>query len=384
MARGGFRLPSAARGRAKTPPEVTQSAPHIRDAADLDWVMRCIVIALVPTIAIGLFNTGYQVNMALARAGADGADGWRGAVLEALGVSIDPANVLGAVLHGLLYMAPVLIVASIVGGAWERLFAVWRKREASRGLLVIALLFTLSLPPAVPLWQVALGISFGIVVGREIFGGTGKNFLNPVLVGLAFLYASYPQGMVGEAVWRAVDAYTGPTVYGEAVAGETVEIAWLATDWLESFFGLDPGTMGAGSAFAAILGAGFLIYRRVASPRIMAAVAIGMVVVVLLFNQVGGEADQFWALPWFWHLTVGSFAFGAVFLATDPASASATETGQWVYGLLIGAMVVVIRVANPAHPDGVLFAILLGNIFAPLIDHAVVWAHIRKRARRDG
>jgi hypothetical protein len=227
-------------------------------------------------------------------------------------------------------------------------------------------------------------MSFGIVIGREILGGKGKNFLNPVLVGLVFLYASSPQGMVGEAVWRAVDTFTGPTVYGEAVAAETVEVAGLATDWLESFLGLDPGTMGASSAFAAILGAGFLIYRRVASPRIMAAIAIGMVAVVPLFNQVEGAADQFWAPPWFWHLAAGSFAFGAVFLATDPASASGTETGQWVYGLFIGAMVVVIRLANPAHPDGVLFAILLGNIFAPLIDHVVVWAHIRKRARRDG
>ena len=153
---------------------------------------------------------------------------------------------------------------------------------------------------------------------------------------------------------------------------------------MKFLFGLDPGTMGASSAFATLLGAAFLIYRRVASPRIMAAIAIGMVVVVLLFNQAGGGADQFWALPWFWHLTVGSFAFGAVFLATDPASASATETGQWVYGLLIGAMIVVFRVADPAHPDGVLFAILLGNIFAPLIDYTVVWAHIRKRARRNG
>ena len=346
--------------------------------------MRCVVIALVPSIATGLFNTGYQVNLALARAGAEGVAGWRGRVLEALGIGLDPADVMAATLHGLLYVAPVLIVALVAGGAWEWLFATWRKREASQGLLVIALLFTLSLPPAVPLWQVALGMSFGIVVGREIFGGTGKSFLNPVLVGLAFLYASYPQGMVGEAVWQAVDAFTGPTVYGEAVVTETQDIAWLATGWLESFFGLDPGTMGASSAFAALLGAAFLIYRRVASPRIMAAIAMGMVGMVLLFNQTGGGSDQFWALPWFWHLTVGSFAFGTVFLATDPASASATETGQWVYGLLIGAMIVVFRVADPAHPDGVLFAILLGNIFAPLIDQAVVWAHIRKRARRDG
>ena len=184
MARGGIGRPRAARGRAPAPPAVTRTAPPIRDSADLDWVTRCVVIALAPSVAIGIFNTGYQVNLALARAGAEGANGWRGAVLEALGGGFDPASLPAAVLHGLLYMAPVLIVALVVGGAWERLFATWRKREASQGLPVIALLFTLSLPPTVPLWQVALGMSFGIVVGREVFGGTGENFLNPVLVGL--------------------------------------------------------------------------------------------------------------------------------------------------------------------------------------------------------
>lgn len=363
---------------------VTQSAPHVRDAVNVRWAMNCVIVALVPNILIGIYNTGFQANLAMAQLGIESASGWRGAVLNMLRVGYDPSDVFATFLHGAVYFFPVLIVAIIVGGFWERLFASLRHRETGEGLAVIALLFALSLPPTVPLWQVALGISFGIVVGKEIFGGTGKNFLNPALAGLAFLYATYPQHMVSEAVWRAVDAFTGPTELRVAAEGGMAGIAWLGTTWLQTFFGFVPGPMGATSAFACLLGASYMIYKRVASARIMAAMLIGMIATVLLLNRVGGNSDPFFELPWYWHLTLGSFAFGAVFLATDPVSAAATDTGRWIYGLFIGVMVGAIRVANPAHPDGVLFAILLGNIFAPLIDYLVMWANIRRRDRRSG
>jgi Na+-transporting NADH:ubiquinone oxidoreductase subunit B len=362
-------------------PAVTRCAPHVRDAVNLRWAMNCVVLALVPSILIGLYNTGLQANLAMARLEIDSAPGWRGFVIDTLRAGYDPSDILAAFLHGALYFVPVLVVALVVGGLWERLFAKLRNRGTAEGLTVIALLFSLSLPPVVPLWQVVLGMSFGIVVGKEIFGGTGKNFLNPAVTGLVFLYASYPQQVVGDTVWRAVDAFTGPTglLAAEAVGKEG--IAWLDT---VSFLGLVPGAMGASSVFACLLGAAVLIYKRVASPRILAGVFIGVIGAVVLFNRLGGNSDPFFELPWYWHMTTGSLAFGAVFLATDPVSAASTDPGRWIYGLFVGIMVVVIRVANPAHPDGVLFAILLGNIFAPLIDYIVVRANIRRRARRSG
>ncbi len=363
---------------------VTSSAPHLRDTINVHRAMTWVVWALLPNVLIGIYNTGLQANVAMAEVGIERAPGWRGALLDLLRVGYDPGDVSAAVAHGAVYFLPVLILAFIIGEFWERLFARLRRRERGEGLVVIALLFTLSLPPTVPLWQVALGMSFGVVVGREIFGGIGKNFLNPALVGLAFLYAAYPQQMVSEAVWLAVDAFTGPTELRAAAEGGMAGIAWLGTTWLETFFGFVPGAMGATSAFACLLGAGFMLYKRIVSARIMVAVVAGMIATVLLLNLIGGDSDPFYELPWYWHLTLGSFAFGAVFLATDPVSAASTRTGRWIYGLFIGVMVGVIRVANPAHPDGVLFAILLGNVFAPTIDYLVVRANIRRRARRGG
>jgi Na+-transporting NADH:ubiquinone oxidoreductase subunit B len=250
--------------------------------------------------------------------------------------------------------------------------------------MVIALLFSLSLPPSIPLWQAALGISFAIVVGKEIFGGTGKNFLNPTLTGLAFLYVTYPKEMIGETAWTVIDAFTGATYLQVAAEQGPEAVAWLGNSWVQAFLGLVPGGFGSTSTLAVLLGGAVLVYTRVASARIIAGILVGTVGTALLFNQFGGGGDDYFDLPWYWHLTLGSFAFGTVFLATDPVSAAMTNTGRWIYGLVIGFLVVLIREANTAHPDGMIFAILFGNIFAPLIDHLVIRANIRRRARRSG
>jgi Na+-transporting NADH:ubiquinone oxidoreductase subunit B len=362
----------------------TQGAPHLRDAFNLDRAMRRVVIALVPCLFMALYNTGYQANVDVAIAGLGRAPGWRGAVLGALGIGYDTSSLWACLAHGALYFGPVLAVTLLVAGLWGQAFAKLRNRPLGEGLLVIALIFALLLPASIPLWQAALGISFAVVFGREIFGGLGKNFLNPALTGLAFLYVTYPREMVGETAWVAVDAFTTPT-YLQVTARQGPEIvAWLPTGWLQSLVGLVPGPFGTTSTLACLVGAGLLLWWRVASARIMAGVLFGMIAVTLLFNYVDEPINAFATLSWHWHLTLGSFAFGAVFLATDPASAAMTNTGRWVYGLFIGAMIVLIRVANPTHPDGVMFAILLGNIFAPLVDHLVVRANIRRRARRGG
>ena len=362
----------------------TQSAPHIRDGFSLDRAMRCMVVALSPSIAMAFYNTGFQANVRLTVAGLKTAPGWRGAVLEGLGIGVDLAGFWAAVIHGALYFLPVLAVTVVVGGLWERVFAKLRSRPVAEGFLVVPLLFALLLPPSIPLWQAALGITFAIVMGKEIFGGTGRNFLNPALTGLAFLYVTYPKEMAGETAWTVVDAFTGATYLQLAAEKGPETVTWFGTTWLQTFVGLVPGSFGTTSTLACFIGAAFLIYTRVVSARIVAGVLAGMIATAVLFNQFGDQASPFTDLSWQWHLTLGSFAFGTVFLATDPVSAAMTNKGRWIYGLLIGVVVILIRVGNTSHPDGVMFAILFGNIFAPLIDYMIVWTNIRRRVRRNG
>ncbi len=362
---------------------VTRGAPHVRDFMSVDRAMRCVVVALVPCILIALVNTGYQANLAMAALGLESAPGWRGSILEALRIGYDPASIWANAWRGALHYVPVLAVTLFVGGLWEEVFARIRGRERGPDLLVIALLFTLCLPPAVPPWQAALGISFGIVVAKQVFGGLGKNFLNPALAALAFLYATYPKEMVAETAWTVADGFTGATPLRVVAGGGIESAAWAGTNWMMSFLGAVPGAFGATSTLACLLGAAYLIATRVVSPRIIVSALAGMVVTALLFNHLVGGAMPLADLEWHWHLTLGSFAFGVVFLATDPVTAAGTDTGRWIYGFLIGSLVVIIRVTNVAHHDGVMFAILFGNIVAPLIDHMVVRANIRRRARRS-
>jgi Na+-transporting NADH:ubiquinone oxidoreductase subunit B len=366
---------------AGTPDALAPSAPHIRDAISLRRVMGCVLVALVPALLMGLYNTGHQANAAMAQAGIASVPGWRGALLSGLGVGIDASSVLACGLHGLLYLGPVWVTTVLVGGAWERIFARVRGRQLSEGFGVIALLFALSLPPTVALWQVALGISFGLVVGREIFGGTGKNLLNPALAGIAFLHFAYPGELRAAAVWVPVDGYSGATALRLAASGGVEALEAAGITWSQAFAGRVPGAPGA-SPLAAALGAFVLLYTRVASWRVLVGALAAIVATSLLFNLAGDESLPMARVPWHWHLTLGSLAFGMAFFATDPVTGAWTDTGRWIYGGLIGALAVVIRIANPSEPEGVMLAVLLGNVFAPLIDYGVVWANIRRRARR--
>lgn len=382
-----------------TPGEATSRPTHIRDAIDLKRMMSIVVVALVPTIFMAFWNTGYQANLQIA-AGSGGvtlSSPIRATIYESLGFSYDPGSFLGNIVLGGLYFLPVYLVCMAVGGAWEVLFGIIRRHDVNEGFLVTGMLFPLTLPPTIPLWQVALGISFGVVIGKEVFGGTGKNFLNPALTARAFLYFAYPVQITGNTVWTAVDGWSGATTLGVlatskasdklAPVTDAVSDGGLGITWWDAFLGTIQGSMGETSTLACLIGAAILIGTGVGSWRIMAGVTLG----ALAFSAVlWGVSDPstagagIWMLPPWWQLVVGGFAFGTVYMATDPVSASMTEAGKWVYGFLIGAMTILIRVVNPAFPEGIMLAILFGNVFAPLIDYFVVQANIKRRIARYG
>ncbi len=369
------------KGKTPTIDVATPGAPHIRDTMNLTRAMNIVIVALIPCVLFGIYNTGYQANVLIMQAKLQSVPGWHGVIIDVLEIGYSPAGFVAPVFHGLLVFLPVLATSLIIGGVWEAIFVRVRGGGRRGDYVLIALLFSLSLPPPVPLWQVVLGMSFGIVIGKEIFGGTGKHFLNPALAGLAFLYVTYPAQMVGETAW-AVHGLSGATPLQATTGGGEQIIEWVGSSWMQSFLGLVPGAIGATSALACLIGAALLIGKRIASVRIMAGMLIGMIIAATLFNQFGDPANVFAVLSWHWHLVLGSFAFGAVFLATDPVSAAMTDTGRWIYGVLVGAMLILIRVMNSAHPDGVMFAILFGNIMAPLIDYGVMYANIRRRRKR--
>ncbi len=365
-----------------SPADVARGSPHIRDAIDLKRVMIIVVFAVTPAALVGIWNTGYQANMALQSLGLAGIDGWRGFLLPMLGAGYDPASLYDCVMHGLLYFLPIYIVTMAAGGFWEVIFAGVRNHEVNEGFLVTSLLYALILPASIPLWQVAVGISFGVVIGKEIFGGTGKNFLNPALTGRAFLYFAYPAQISGDAVWTAVDGFSGATALGASAIDGMHGIAGIGLTWTQAFLGQMQGSIGEVSAAACLLGALFLVYTRIASWRIMVAVFAGLIIPAVLLGNPE-SANPMMTMPWYWHVVVGGFAFGAFFMATDPVSAAQTNAGKWIFGLLIGFMTWLIRVINPAFPEGIMLAILFGNIFAPVIDHFVVQANIRRRLKRN-
>ena len=385
-----------------TPGLVTKGTTHVRDAIDMKRMMSTVIVALIPCIFMAFYNTGYQANLAIAENGAqpimDSVTGLgiitRHQIMEALGlVPYDPANPISCLIHGALWFLPVYIVTMAVGGTCELIFALIRRHEINEGFLVTGMLFPLSLPPTIPLWQVALGIAFGVVIGKEIFGGTGKNFLNPALTGRAFLYFAHASFMSGDTVWTAaaaengVDGYTAATTLGamanpELAAGSTASSVMGLSFW-DCFIGFIPGSMGETSALACLIGAVILIGSGIGSWRIMAGLlagAFGMSCMLYAFREFSDNPMMYLA-PW-WHLVVGGFAFGTVYMATDPVSASMTDTGKWWYGGLIGVMTILIRVINPAFAEGIMLAILFGNVMAPLIDYAVIQSNVKRRAAR--
>ena len=383
-----------------TPGEVTDAASHVRDSLDLKRMMITVVVALTPCIFMACWNTGYQANQVLTAHGNPEITGWRGTFVAALGGGTDPDSFWHNFVHGLAYFLPLYLVTMTVGGIWEVIFSCIRGHDITEGFLVTGMLFPLTLPPTLPLWQAALGISFGVVIGKEIFGGVGKNFLNPALTARAFVYFAHAKEMSGNEVWTAVDidGYSGATALtrlGAATKEETARGMELVTgslkegglniSWSDTFLGTIPGSLGETSALACLLGAAILIITGIGSWRIMASLTIGAVLTSLGFYiafQNGATSNAMFAMPPWWHLTVGGFAFGTIFMATDPVSAAMTQTGQYVYGALIGVMTILIRVVNPAFPEGIMLAILFGNVFAPLIDWCVIQSNIKRRKRR--
>lgn len=360
-----------------TPGTKTARGPHLRDANDLKRTMIFVVLALLPCTVWGMFNAGWQAMLA------------DKSYAEAIGAGFTAGNVLSALGIGAMAFLPLYFVTIAVGGAIEAIFATVRKHEINEGFLVTSLLFPLVCPPTIPLWQAALGIAFGVLIGKEVFGGTGMNVLNPALVGRIFLFFAYPAQMSG-SVWRimpddpaqTVDGFSGATTLGFWKEGLLPAADHAATygTWWDSFVGLVPGSLGETSALCCLIGAVVLIASGIGSWRVMAGCVIGLVATAFLMNATAVNA--YMEVPWHWHLVIGGFAFGAVFMATDPVSAAQTDAGRWIYGFLIGALTVVVRVLNPAYPEGVMMAIIFMNVFAPTIDHFVTRANVKRRAKR--
>ncbi|WP_150303976.1 NADH:ubiquinone reductase (Na(+)-transporting) subunit B [Pseudomonas saliphila] len=366
------------------PSSVTRTTAHVRDGLDLKRMMITVWLCTFPAMFYGMYNVGFQANSVYAEnpemLGMQ--DSWRIGLIQ-LFAGFDPASLWDNFIHGAAYFLPVYLVTFLVGGFWEVVFATVRKHEVNEGFFVTSVLFALILPPDIPLWQVALGISFGVVIGKEVFGGTGKNFLNPALTGRAFLFFAYPAEISGDAVWTAVDGYASATALSAMAMGGLEAVLGQGITWWDAFLGSIHGSMGETSTLAIFIGGAVLLMTRIASLRIVLGVMIGMIATSLLFNVLGSTSNPMFAMPWYWHLVTGGFAFGMIFMATDPVSASMTNTGKWVFGALIGLMVVLIRVVNPAFPEGMMLAILFANLFAPLIDHFVVQANIKRRLARN-
>lgn len=363
-----------------TPATTTTGGLHVRDALDQKRMMSLVIVALLPCIAFALYNTGYQAHLAVEQ-GGQLLDGWQTRVYLALGLPVSSASTWACMVHGALYFVPLLLVTYAAGGLCEVIFAVVRRHEVNEGFLVTGMLIPLILPPAIPYWQVVLGTAFGVVIGKEIFGGTGMNFLNPALVARAFLFFAYPAQISGN-VWVAAtpaDGQSGATWLASFAEGAG-HLPGLT--WWDAFVGRIPGSMGETSTLAALIGAVILLVTRVGAWQTMLGVVGGTAALAFGLSAIGSDTNPMLSLPFHWHAVLGGWAFGMVFMATDPVSSAFTNVGKLIYGVCIGALCVLIRAVNPAYPEGMMLAILFMNMFAPLIDHAVLAANKRRREAR--
>ncbi|WP_210449413.1 NADH:ubiquinone reductase (Na(+)-transporting) subunit B [Vibrio crassostreae] len=375
-----------------TPGNVNRGITHVRDSIDLKRIMILVWLATFPAMFWGMYNVGQQAVMGLTAtySGAELASvidsSWRLSWAFGSADALVSSGWGSQMFLGALYFVPVYATVFVVGGFWEVLFAVVRKHEVNEGFFVSSVLFALILPPTIPLWQAALGITFGIVVAKELFGGTGRNFLNPALAGRAFLYFAYPANMSGGLVWVAADGYSGATPLSQWYEGGGSSLinnmTGEAITWMDAFIGNIPGSMGEVSSLLIMLTGVILIVMKIASWRIVAGVIVGLVVTSSLINWIGSETNSMFSMPFYWHFVLGGVAFGTFFMATDPVSAAFTNQSKWAYGILIGVMTVGIRVLNPAYPEGIMLAILFANLFAPLFDFVVKEQNIKRRQKR--
>ena len=346
--------------------------------------MVIVWLSTFPAMFFGMYNLGSHSLEYLESINQLNTGDWHHYLVSFVGY--DSSSFISKLWFGACYFMPIYITVFVVGIGWETLFAVVRKHEINEGAFVSTVLFSLSCPPDLPLWQAALGITFGLVIGKEIFGGTGKNFLNPALTGRAFLYFAYPSQISGDKVWIAgladnniiPEGYSGATALGVAAESGMAGINEKFT-WMDAFLGYIPGSIGETSIIAIGIGLIILLATKVASWRIVFATMLGMIFMSGILNIVGSDKNPMFAIPWYWHLVIGSFAFGLVFMATEPVSGSGTNTGRWIYGFIIGVTVVLIRVINPAFPEGMMLAILFANLLAPVIDHMVMVSNINRR-----
>ncbi|RIY31253.1 NADH:ubiquinone reductase (Na(+)-transporting) subunit B [Psittacicella hinzii] len=392
-----------------TPKSVTNGRLHVRDVIDLKRIMTTVWLALFPAAFFGCWNVGNLTLQSFATANLTEVglqnlinSDWHYQLAYFLGANFDPATAgwFSKMLIGFAFWVPVYVTVFVVGGFWEVLFASIRKHEVNEGFFVTSILFSLILPPTIPLWQAALGITFGVVIAKEIFGGTGKNLVNPALAGRAFLFFAYPQQITGDSIWytasnhntvgvlrelsTAADAFSGATPLGQLALGHSQTVLGQQLTWFDAFIGYMPGTIGEVSKLALIIGGFVLLFTRIASWRIVLGVILGTVVMSLFFNLIAQYTSnpELFALPFWWHMVLGGWMLGTLFMATDPVSASFTEKGKLWYGILIGVLVVLIRVVNPAFPEGMMLAILFANLFAPIIDYFVVQRNIKRRRAR--
>jgi len=370
-----------------TPGHVTKGDTHVRDALDLKRMMITVVVAMLPIVLFAMYNTGLQANKAI-EAGATALATWQTSLFTSLGFQFVNAP-LENFIHGALYFLPIFIVTFAVGGLVEVASALIRGHEVNEGFLVTGFLIPLTVPATLPLWQLALCTAFGILIAKEAFGGTGMNILNPALTVRAFLFFAYPAQISGDKVWIAADLADGQSgatwLAQAAVDGSSVTQHGLGSEaWMNAFLGFIPGSMGETSALLCLIGAAILIATQIGSWRTMLGVVLGSLAMVTLLNVVGSETNSMFAVPFYWHLVIGGWAFGCVFMATDPVSSAFTDTGKLYYGFGIGVLVILVRVINPAYPEGMMLAILFMNMFAPLIDHFIVQRNIKRRLARYG
>jgi Na+-transporting NADH:ubiquinone oxidoreductase subunit B len=363
----------------------TIGAPHVRDAISVQRMMGNFVIASIPLWLIGLWNLGEQTHFAMAQIGMTEASGWQGVVMASLGLNHSPQDVVACFIHGLLYFVPIFLTALLTGAFWESLFAQQRGRSVDEGLFAIAWLFALVMPATIPLYAVALGMSFAIIIGKAVYGGMGRYIVNPVVLGFAFLMFSFPDLFFSGSTWIPVPGYVEPTTIELAVEEGGVG-ALQAVDyrWWDLFIGNQPGPIGVTSILGCLLGAVFLIATGTASWRVMLGSVIGMVGAVWLLGTLGPDDNPMFHIPWHWHFVIGGWAFATVFLATDPVAGAITNPGRWGFGILVGALTIIVRVTNPSLFQGTVFAILLASIFSPLFDYFVVGRNIKRRLQRAG